>query len=107
LSIKIEPNNLSWASLPKTELEVHMLCKEELQEHFEQPPEVNVVLGLENEQSISINEDQIPILAQQMRQHVQMLTHNFLLAYENPEFSDLAMKFKKMLVNYDIKILSI
>ncbi|XP_044264202.1 uncharacterized protein LOC123011021 [Tribolium madens] len=55
----------------------------------------------ENEADISIKKSQIPILAQQMRQHIQMLTQNFLLSYEHPEFSDLAGKVKEML--FDLK----
>lgn len=49
--------------------------------------------------NITIKKCQIPLLAQQMRQHVQMLTHNFILCYEHPEFSYMAPKFKECLVS--------
>lgn len=59
----------------------------------------------ENDANISIKKCQIPILAQQMRQHVQMLTQNFLLSYENPEFSDMAADYKGMLVSLYIVLI--
>lgn len=52
----------------------------------------------EDDPDVHIRKHQIQILAQQIRQHIQMLTHNFLLTYEHPLFSDMAFEFKDMLV---------
>ncbi|XP_018333346.1 uncharacterized protein LOC108742578 [Agrilus planipennis] len=42
---------------------------------------------------------QLLLLQQQMRQHVQMLTQNFLLTYQHPEFCEMAVDFKEKLLN--------
>ncbi|KAK9701168.1 hypothetical protein QE152_g30795 [Popillia japonica] len=48
---------------------------------------------------ILINDAQANLLQQQMRQHVQMLTQNFILGYEHPEYSEVASKCKEYLLN--------
>ncbi|XP_008195801.2 uncharacterized protein mute [Tribolium castaneum] len=64
--------------------------------------DTNVESECENDEDISIKKNQIPILVQQMTQHVQMLTQNYLMSYEHPEYAELADKLKQMLV--DLKI---
>ncbi|KAL1513123.1 hypothetical protein ABEB36_002583 [Hypothenemus hampei] len=47
----------------------------------------------------TIQQEQLSILEQQMRQHVQMLTQNFLLTYKHPEFHDYSTQFREYLLN--------
>ncbi|KAF5275263.1 hypothetical protein FQA39_LY06923 [Lamprigera yunnana] len=44
--------------------------------------------------------DQKLLLEQQIRQQVQLLTQNFILTYQNPEYNELAVEFKSILYNY-------
>lgn len=46
-----------------------------------------------------VTAEQKLLLEQQIRQHVQMLTQNFLLTYNHPEFHEMAIKYKEFLVN--------
>lgn len=48
---------------------------------------------------VNFSRDQMCILEQQMRQHVQMLTQNFILTYEHPEFHEYSEKIKEYLVS--------
>lgn len=48
---------------------------------------------------IMITDTQKLLLEQQMRQHVQMLTQNFILGHEHPEYCELAAKCKEYLVS--------
>lgn len=59
-----------------------------------QPPD------LDNDPNVLIKPAQIPILEQQMRQHVQMLTQTFLLSYDHSEYHDIACICKGMLKNF-------
>lgn len=55
-------------------------------------------------QEVIIEQQQICILEQQVRQHVQMLTQNFILSYEHPEYHNLSSQFHEYLLN--LKMLS-
>lgn len=48
---------------------------------------------------VNFSHDQLCILEQQMRQHIQMLTQNFILTYEHPEFHEYSGKIKEYLVS--------
>lgn len=48
---------------------------------------------------ITIGYEQLCIMEQQMRQHVQILTQNFFLSYEHPEFHENSYKLKEYLVS--------
>lgn len=56
-------------------------------------------------EALYITEGQILIVEQQMRQHVQLLTQNFLLTYQHPEFHNYSFKFKEYLVRRDFSII--
>nr|CAH7758945.1 unnamed protein product [Callosobruchus chinensis] len=49
--------------------------------------------------SVDMNINQVVLLQQQMRQHVQLLTQNFILAYHNPEFHYYSSQLKEYLLN--------
>lgn len=49
-------------------------------------------------EEIVIETDQYLLLEQQLRQHVQMLTQNFILTYQHPEWNEIAFQFKEFLV---------
>ncbi|XP_066142962.1 uncharacterized protein mute isoform X1 [Euwallacea fornicatus] len=51
-----------------------------------------------------ISHQHLCILEQQMRQHIQMLTQNFLLTYDHPELHSSSVQFKEYLLN--LKFLS-
>ncbi|KAH1007204.1 hypothetical protein HUJ04_004470 [Dendroctonus ponderosae] len=48
---------------------------------------------------IKIELPQLQIIEQQMRQHVQMLTQNFFLTYEHPEYHSYSKTLKEYLLN--------
>lgn len=43
--------------------------------------------------------EQALLIEQQMRQHIQMLTQNFLLTYQHPELHNMALTCREYLVN--------
>lgn len=51
-----------------------------------------------------MSNEQFLLFEQQMRQHVQMLTQNYILTYEHPVLSDMAKNFKNMLVCVSLKL---
>ncbi|CAH1126559.1 unnamed protein product [Ceutorhynchus assimilis] len=53
---------------------------------------------------VNISYHQLCAIEQQMRQHVQMLTQNYFLTYEHPEFHNYSVKLKEYLLN--LKFLS-
>ncbi|CAH0551760.1 unnamed protein product [Brassicogethes aeneus] len=59
---------------------------------------------VEDGTDIMIRKNQIPLLEQQLRQHVQMLTQNFLLTYQHPEYHAESQQCKEYLMN--LKFLS-
>ncbi|CAH1164288.1 unnamed protein product [Phaedon cochleariae] len=71
---------------------------DEENEEFHASQTVEVVEG-ESNVYILIDSKQIPLLQQQMAQHVQMLTQNFILTYKHPELHQLSVKLKEYLLN--------
>lgn len=60
---------------------------------------INESDSFEEEEDILMKRSQIPLLQQQMRQHVQMLTQNFFLTYQHPELHHYSMQSKEYLVD--------
>lgn len=80
--------------------------------HLLQTTSVNVEMDsvLNDEEKIDeimINDTQKLLLEQQMRQHVQILTQNFILGYQHPEYFEVASKCKEYLVSVIIIIIII
>lgn len=48
--------------------------------------------------------EQALLIEQQLRQHVQLLTQNFLLTFQHPEFHEMSLTFKEYLVSFDWKL---
>lgn len=55
-------------------------------------------------ETLVMSNEQFLLFEQQMRQHVQMLTQNYILTYEHPVLSDMATNFKNMLVCVSLKL---
>lgn len=53
-----------------------------------------------------MEKDQYLLLEQQLRQHIQMLTQNFVLTYAHPEWNHLSSKFTEYLVNASLLLYS-
>ncbi|CAG9863585.1 unnamed protein product [Phyllotreta striolata] len=52
------------------------------------------------EETLKLTNNQITLLEQQLRQHVQMLTQNFLLTYKHPELHENSFQMKEYLLNF-------
>ncbi|XP_019876830.1 uncharacterized protein LOC109604740 isoform X2 [Aethina tumida] len=78
----------------REEITVQSIENESAQKNFE-----------ENPAEVLILRSQIPLLEQQLRQHVQILVQNFLLIYEHPEYHEHSLVFKEYLLN--LKYLSL
>lgn len=52
----------------------------------------------ETKEEIVIEIHQYLLVEQQLRQHVQMLTQNFILTYDNPEYHHMSSQLKEYLV---------
>lgn len=63
---------------------------------FSQP---QTIILTQPEVPVTILPDQMLLFEQQMRQHVQMLTQNYVLTYQHAHIGDLAGSFKNMLVS--------
>ncbi|XP_060537250.1 uncharacterized protein LOC132708723 isoform X2 [Cylas formicarius] len=98
------PSEISQQTISEQKVISGIIKDNEANQNFECYRDESSVLEARNNFEIVVTHEQLCIIEQQMRQHVQILTQNFLLMYDHPELHENCAQLKEYLLS--LKFLS-